>query len=247
MNRKIKLLLFLIFIYFLVSCIITHVNNRQKIVYIGSFTKIIINDKNIKVKYNNNKIINKKIKVYINNEFSDAYLNSFDADYYLEYKIFDNKNNNLQFTEDFIATTENVKINVINPSNTILSNKEINLVSENLDFSTKNIDRDSSFKYSFDIDGDGQNENIFVIFLNLEENKSEVYFILNKEDEFDIFESYKFDKMSPTLKIMSVFKYIDFNNDGIFEVVLKNNNGDDLPSQYNIYNFKNDNLIKIEE
>ena len=128
-----------------------------------------------------------------------------------------------------------------------MSNKEINLVSENLDFSTKNIDRDSSFKYSFDIDSDGQNENIFVIFLNLEENKSEVYFILNKEDEFDIFESYKIDKMSPTLKIMSVFKYIDFNNDGIFEVVLKNNNGDDLPSQYNIYNFKNDNLIKIEE
>ena len=64
MKKQIMLLIGLIIIYVLLSFGLSYYNNSKKKVYLGHYTQVDIVNGKIKVKNKNEKIFNKKVKVF---------------------------------------------------------------------------------------------------------------------------------------------------------------------------------------
>ena len=243
MKKKIILLFMLVVLYFLVSFVLNFIENQKKVVYIGVYTKIYIKNNKIEVKNKNDYIINKPVKVLLNDKYYDAYMNSNDADLYNAYNFFDKKKNKIQFNNDFIASTRNIYLKVENSSDYLYENiKNYDFGDLDLDFIDENYK--TTKKYVFDIDGNGKKEVIYIISGNISENKIKTYFILESNNKYSIFKSYVLNMDSPAVKDISLYKFIDFNNDKKYEIVLRCNDREDLPPHFDIYSYKNNKLEK---
>ena len=243
MKKQIMLLIGLIIIYVLLSFGLSYYNNSKKKVYLGHYTQVDIVNGKIKVKNKNEKIFNKKVKVFLKNDFYDAFMYSLEPNIYIPYKFFDKNHNSISFNDDFIAATRNTNIKIKDASerNVDKTSKEnIN----NSDLNVKNIDFLRSKMYTFDINNDGKIERIYLLTSIKSEKVHKTYFVLNTNDDFKVFYSYEQDITIPFTKNVYMYKFIDFNNDGIYEVVLGRNIGGDIPPSFDIYSFKNNSLKK---
>lgn len=246
MKKKIINIVFLVILYFVISIILIIIDNNKKIVYIGNYTKVYVSKNGIKVKNQNEEINNKKINLFFENEFKKAYLSSGDADFYLAYFAYDTKGNKYNTYEDIIATTRNIDINIESPESLKCSDSEIELLSKKLNLEKNNIELNTLKKYNIDLDNDNNREVIYSISYKISDYNYKNYFVIRKNDFFNTFTSYKVDRSIPTIKSKSLFKFIDFDKDGVYEVVLSTDNGDDGPSRYEIYSYKNSELKNIK-
>lgn len=246
MNRKSRLLIFLIILYIVVSIALSLMFNKKNELYIGNFTKISIYKHKLVIKNKNNKLYNKKAKVYFNEQFIDGYLYSMDSGFYNNYKAVDTYKNKLQFNDDFIAYTGNNKINISKPHQSLITSEELNQISSELEIDKTKILESNSKKYIFDIDSNGQTETIFSIRYDKDDKEFVSYFVLLSNNKYTVFDKYKSSKNSMTKKEENLYRFIDFYNKGKYEVVIQYVPVDEMPHHYKLFTFKNGKLSRIK-
>lgn len=243
MKKKIIIITCLVLLYFIVSFTISFIEGRKKIVYIGYYTQVHIKDDGFKVINNNQTINNKKIKLFIDNKFHNGYMNSKDASIYIAYNFYDEDYKKIQIEDKFIATTKNLNISIKNvEAEDTTANLEEILDYNNIDYI--DVNKNKSKEYTFDIDQDGKKETIYKIMANESEKINKTYYIMNSEDDYYVITSYENDNEAAFMKTVDLFKFIDFDSDGVYEMVFGVNNGGDIPAKYKIYSYKEGKFIK---
>lgn len=248
MKDKRNLLILVLFIIFIGLSIFVYINKNSNTVYLGNFTKINLKDNNIEIKNKNNKISLTKAKIYFNKFFINGYLKSDKSDINNKKNIYNAYNENgkiLDFNDDLIAYTGNIKINIANYNelnigldkdfevidNFLLSDDGDGIV---LDYSIDYLDYR---KIIFDIDNDGIDEFIYSIDILEGETIDYTYVILIDGDQTILVDKRKGKINNANLHKISFFNLIDFNNDNKYEIVLRLKTGDYGNNYYKIYNY----------
>ena len=246
MKKRIIIIVLLVLLFLIVSFVYSFIENREKIVFLGDYTKVYLNKDGIKVKNDNYKVDNKKVKIFFENVYLDVYLSSVDMNVNQIYYLYDDKGNRYNMAPDLIATTRNLKLNIKTPVESIITNSELESLIEELDIKKDSIDMPKLKKYDFDFDGDKKNETIYYISYNLSESNFNNLFVVKSDDNYEVFDSFEVDRIIPASKQKSIFKYIDFDSDGTYELVLTTNNGEDVPSKFEVYSYSDGSFEIIE-
>lgn len=246
MKNKNRILVILIIIYVFITIIFTLFLNKNNEFYIGNVTKVTIYKNKIVVKNKNNKLYNKKAKVYFNGQFIDAYIYSLDSGFYQNYKAVDQYKNNLQFNDDFIAYTGSKKINIVKPHENLITNSELDKISSELELDKNRIDLNKSKKYLFDLNSDGDKESLFSVRYGKDEKEFISYFVLISNNKMSVFEKYKTKKNAMTMNEETIYRFIDFYNKGNFTLAIQYVPKDEMPHQYKFFKFENNKLVKIK-
>ena len=236
MKKRIVLLIILIISYFISIYVVNIFNSNKKIVFLGNYTKIYIGNK-IKIIDDNYKINNKKIKIYFNNEMKDAYLKSIKNDLFNNYIVYNDLGENLTYANDLIATTRNVNISIIEPVKDTINKTEFDKMFDELEVNKNKVDYDSLEKYAIDLNKDVTNE--YIIFYNVNESEEKIhqYIMLKDNNDYEQIIDTEINPLQYDSVGSSLFKFIDIDNDGVYEIVLSRSNGDLLPSSYDIYSY----------
>ena len=102
-------------------------------------------------------------------------------------------------------------------------------------------------KYEYDFNKDGVDEVLYAAVVNLNSDEYCTYILNEINDSFEIIDSAITNNTLPNKKRIVIYKYIDFDSDDNYELVIKENNGDDSPTYYNVYTYENGIFNKIEE
>lgn len=242
MKKKIIILFILIFLYFIVLFIF----NNNKVVYIGDYTKVYIKNKKIsKIENINSYISGKKVKYYQNNSFYDGYLYSEKGDLGYAYNIL-NKNKTKEIIRNgIIATTNNITIKVKEPEELKVSESEIDSITDGLNIEKSSIKSEKTKKYIFDLNSDSTDEIIYIIVYK-ESNGEKVEFVLYSDSKYSVFESYLVDNTSAVRKNENLYMFIDFLNAGNYCLLIQYSPKLEVPFNYKIYEYNNNNLSIIE-
>lgn len=248
MKRKYLLIVFLIIVYISLFIYFGFLKDKNT-VYLGDKTKVIINNNKLKVVNNNSPFFIKPAKVYYNGEFIDGYLKSKkleDKDYnVISFLTKDKKR--IIYMDLPIAYTGKVNLKIGNSEkNNILTKSEkeklLSIAKEN------KIDGNitSSYRVDFDIDADDKIENIYSYTITKDLKMFTITIIVDN-DNYEIIDiiSNK-DYRRPNIKRSSFSKFIDFNNDKSYEIVLYQSNGDDALGEYKIYKYQNGTIVNIK-
>ena len=246
MKKKILILVLLLIIYIVLSLYLTFIN-KENIVYLGSSTQVIIKNNDLKLR-KSSKIYIKKAKVYYNGFFVDGYIRSIKEkhDGLVRFQSMTSDYQLIKSNEDLIAYTGNLDLDVDESTrSTILSNSEKNRLIEYA--KTNNISGTLSdyYKSNKDIDKDGKVETIYSYTIT-GDNKTTTLTTLLSDDKLLKIDVQSGKTISPSLKRSWFYKYIDFDNDKKYEIVLYQSNGDDSVATYKIYKYQNGNLSIIE-
>jgi hypothetical protein len=241
----------LVIVYFAI-CLFQYISNTRykKTVFLGASTKVSINDGKIKVKNDNSKIDNLKVKVYFNKEFINGIINSFkddSDDVNNSYMVSNENGERLALDTILVAHTRDISIKIKEPDTRSINDSE-----EIYKFANaNNISLPSSIEIVYmnvktiDVDEDGDLENIYSVGFVKENNEFESIVFLKKENkyilitnkttEYDVFKNEK----------LSFYKLIDFNNDNDYEFVVNRRMSEYGPDYYELYNFDGKKFTKI--
>ena len=129
MKRRNIILIAFVLIYIIVSIVCGFLKSDRKTVYLGSYTKVYIDD-GIKINSKGETISNKKIKYYFNSTSKSGYLKSVgevnNPEFHLEVRNEEGKI--IDFLDDIIAYTTNVDIEIEKPSTMSLSQEDKDLI-----------------------------------------------------------------------------------------------------------------------
>lgn len=253
-NKKIIMIMifFLISIYILIFVLMNIPTGEKfkKTVFIGSITKVQIEDNNIKVYNKDIKIQRQKVKVYFDNKFIDAYI-SVDKELPSGLEnayIITNENGELLLPDNLIAHTNDMSIKI--------KEKSISQ-SQNLDkiyaFANNNniiLSKDILLDYMeiniLDIDDDGDEEYIYSAGLIEDAEKYMSLVFVQNDNKYTLIkrEDSIYDEVSNTR--LFFLNLIDFNNDNNYEFVVGKMDGEYGVDQYELYNFNGNSFTKIE-
>ena len=243
-----KLMIVLIILYLAISVIFTFIFNNKKIVYIGDYTKIYINDNKI-LKKNTNTLSNIEVKYYFNGQLKNGYLFSEKLDYdntnYL--KVVSENNEKIQFNDGLIAMTKDVNIDIIEPKQSNVSSDEIDNIKNYLVKNNMNYDLKELYKYSFDIDKNGIIDEIYSSNLHVDEEHNLFVILIKTNNDIQTIDSSLFESGAPNSRKISLFKFIKFDDNQKYNIIIKEDNGDDQPTYYNVYSYDNGKLNQIKE
>ena len=248
MKKQFIILALFILIYVILSTIFDLLYRSNKIVYIGDYTKVYIKDDVIQVN-NTNTDTNIEVKYYFNKEFKNGYLFSEKLDYnntnYL--KVISEDSKKVEFNDSLIAMTKNVSVNIKDIEESKATNDEINSLknfykTNNMDYELKEL-----YKCIFDVDNDGVDDEVYSGISYVDEEHYLYSILIKSMDSIKLIDSSLYEIEAPSSKKISLFKFIDFNNDNKYEIVVKEDNGDDQPTYFNIYSYNNGEIDKIKE
>ena len=248
MKKEFKILIALAAIYIIVSIVFYFIENTSKIVYIGDHTKVIVNGDELSVDNENIKIPSKNVKYYFNKSISNGYLYADELDYnnYYYLTVLSEDGKPLKFNDSVLAMTNNLDIKVEELPNNVVTNEDVDVIREYM--SSQSIEKNISyvFKSSFDLDNDGNYEDIYSVSLNEDYEKYTTLILIKSGDFIEKIDESSYEEDSSEYRKISLFKLIDFNLDNNYEIVIKEKNGDDKPTYFNIYSYNNKNITKVE-
>ena len=226
MNKK-GFIILLIFIIVYFSYVIPKYFLGNTIVYLGSNTKVIVGNK-IKVKNNIKNIGLKKVNIYFDKKFIDGYIKTESNGNI----VLDENGNKLYSVDGLIAYEGKNEIKVAN-SKTISSTAfDNNLI---IDFMA---DNKITGVINYSIKNDINSKISVYDVLTLEsENKYTSFNILSNNGKLMLVNKVDGNYDNPS-KLSTFYKMIDFDNDGSYEIVIKevNNNTEN----FKIYSYSND-------
>lgn len=246
MKKRITIILLLIVTFILISFIFSIIKKTE--LFIGGTTKITINNNNIKIGENKKSFSPRKAKILFNNGFIDGYISSEyieDGSTYV-LKLYDKSFNQIVLSSSIFAYTGNIKITIPKYETTNYYTKiEKDYINGILNENNLSGPIDKYTKILVDIDKDNNYEELYSISTSNETNINSIVFIKN-DDNYEIIDSKKGElAKAPSIESVDFSNIIDINDDGIYEIVLINSFGDDSPSEYNIYTYKNGEIEKV--
>ena len=243
MNQRIKILIGLIIGYFVVSIICNFIYKNETVVYIGDYTKVYVDGEKITVKNENYKVDNIEVKTLFDKEFVPSYLFSTDIDNTYSYYVVDKNKSSLHLA-DIYAISGNLDIKVYDYLNEITKNDEITKINENLPQDKGNLKYTYSEKYIFK-NQETNKVNLYAVYAS---SDTEDYVIFMVEDNLGIsvLDYSTINSEVSDGRVVSFNNIIDFNNDDIYEIVLKEKTGDDKPTYYHIYEYDGSEYQEVE-
>lgn len=243
MRKRNIVLISLIILYLIISLLCNLLASDKKTVYLGSNTKVYLED-GIEIEYEGTTLNSKPINYYFNSKSNDGTISSIgninSTDYHLEVRNTDGKIVN--FNEDIIAYTKNVEINVKNTEDMALTSEDKDMIRSFLSSNGYESDIILSSKTRVDLDEDGKYEEIYTI--NYGSNYS-IMILLNTGDNIVIIDKVEYNDEEETEKNIKLFSFIDFDDDNKYEIVIKENNGDNKPTFYNIYEYVDGSVTEL--
>lgn len=221
---------------------------KESYIIIGNHTKIKINDNKISVEHKNDKIFSSTAKVYFDKSFIPAYIKSekISNDEYV-YTSYSKNGDILDMNRMLLAIIGDYNINVGNP--TIIERGNDKELSSVMNFLNENsISGDTIFykRVVFDINSDGVDDDIYSVGVVNYDNVIISVLLIKKGDTYNIINRVEGNLDYPNHE-EEIFVYlIDFNNDGIYEIVTSKITGDDSPSYANIYEYYADEYHLID-
>lgn len=239
-KKIIIVIVILILVYFTCLLPFKFFNKNELTVYLGSLTKVTVNNGEISVNDENSKINLQKVNIIFNKMVMDAYIRSeegtFDNGEYV-YSATNEANEAYVLTDGLIAFTGKDDLKVIGVNGeTLMNDEDKNIIKEFMNKMDYSGDVETSLKYEYDINSNGKKEKIYNLKVNIGDdsyyticfiNDGEKSLLLNNEQD------------GAYGKYTSFYKLIDFNSDGIYEIVLYNYNGNNSLSSYKIYEYNN--------
>lgn len=254
-NKKgiLILVISLVAIYLLIALISVIPTGKKynNIVFLGSSTKVTVEDGKISVYNEDKKISKQKVKIYFNHSFVDGYIASEQGEssgtenvYY----CYNSNGDTLISDSMLIASTLDKKLDVKEGKTQEL--KGIKYIQDLLSFTNIASDDDKEIELDYgkiayiDIDDDGIEDNIYSVGLISESivdgdqdyisyvylkkgNSNDYILILKSEASYDGISNQR----------LSFEKMIDFNGDGNYEFVVEKMMGEYGPFYYELYNF----------
>lgn len=245
-NKK-KILFFvvlLVLIYFAITILLKFPREKKYVgtVFIGSSTKIYINNNDIKISNENDKISNQKVKVIFNNGTVDGYITSTEPDssgVKYGYVLYDTNGRKISLNSTLVAYTDDmsIKIKEFNKiESTNLTEVYSILKKNNITVSTE-----SKLGYFYitivDINNDGIDDYVYSIGLIEDKNKFNSLIITKIDDEYFLVDRVEsnYDEISNIR--LNFFRMIDLNNDDKYEFVVEKSMSEYGPYYYDVYSF----------
>lgn len=247
MKKANVIMIILGIIYIILSIYLVFIK-KDNIVYLGDGTEVIVKNDDIKITKNNKLMNFKKARILYNNEFIDGYIRrkKDDTSGFNICEVLNEEKKKIIFSNGLIAYSGNLNIKVGNYLKySILTNTEkekLMLVAEENNISGSISE---AYRYDFDIDGDKKEESIYS-FTIIEKSKINTLTFINTQDDYEIIDIKKDDYSKPNCKRSWFYRFIDFNNDDNYEIVLFQSNGDDSLGTYKIYQYINKSVIEIK-
>ena len=249
MKKEFGILIGLSVIYIIISFVLNFLNGSDKVVYLGDYTKVKINGDSLSIDKSNNKISNTKVKYYFNEDIYTGYLytkkGEYDSDYQRE--VLSNSGKIVKFSNGLIASTKSVSLAVSEPISIIATEVDRETARNFVSHFPDKGELQEVSKYSVDLDNNGTKEEIYNLKLVDEEENYTTIIAFKSGDNMEVVDTTTNTGDSDSFRFISLYKYIDFNEDGIYEVVIKENNGDDMPIYYNVYTYEDNSLVSVEE
>lgn len=247
MKNKSIILISCIIFYLLLSVVLNNFIFNKTEIYLGDYTKVNIKNNNIIIKNNNESISNKEIYYYNDTKFVKGYLYSESINNKKIYTVINDEKQKIKFLNDKIIATKKLNIKIYNPDFTTINSIESEEILKYLSKKSKFETVISIQKYEYDFNKDGVDEVLYAAVVNLNSDEYCTYILNEINDSFEIIDSAITNNTLPNKKRIVIYKYIDFDNDDNYELVIKENNGDDSPTYYNVYTYENGIFNKIEE
>ena len=241
---KKKSIIISLIICILVIIIVSFIN--MKIIYLGSYTKVLSFGNTIFKFNNNNSILLRNAKIYKNGNIINGYIKSSksgdSSDYYIA-----SKNNRIIDFDYLIASGVLTNIDVIQNNNVIdIDNNSLSIINNLLN---ENINIDNVYNYnriSCDIDNDSIEEDIIsIIYYENDSIKTNIFINKNNSITNIINNEYSYEEESIS-NIYNFVGLIDFNKDKKYEIIISNRSGDSQPTYFDIYRYENDNIKEIK-
>lgn len=242
-DNRMKLIVVLLVIFICMSLFVTF-KKSGNIAYIGSNTKILITKDGFTIKNDSKKLNLTKAKIYFNGDFIDGYLKSDVSNNKVVYNAYDQNGNILRFNDALIAYTGNKEIKVAHLSKLeLMEEKDVNNIAKylysdeaKLNLFDYSIDYNNYEKYIYDIDNDGDKEIIYNIDISVADDKNYTFVLLYDNDEIKVVDK-ESGNVGPETKKISFTNLIDFNNDGIYEIIIKEKQDEYVNAVYKLYNY----------
>ena len=242
MRKIIIPLILLLFIYF----IITIINNKEKIVYIGDFTKVYLKSgENIKIDNKNDIINGKRVKYYQNSSFNKGFLYSEKSAFSNTYNILNKNKCKIIIRNGLVATTRNTEIKIKEVITSNIDEKELDLIANNLKIEISKLSTERVNKYPIDLDGNGKEEIIYQVKYT-DNDFDRTDFVLLSNSKYSVFESYSNEKNSALRMNESLYMYIDFFNNDDYNVLIQYSPEYEKPYHYKVFSYKDYKLVEVK-
>ena len=246
MKKRIIIMCGFIILYFVIILLFDFLDNTSKIVYIGDYTRVFV-DNGIRVTNDGENCFNKKVKYYFNSNDYYGYMTSVGKigtnDYHLE--VINNNGKIVKFNEDLIAYTPNLDIKLEKPEDMILTSEDFKILTKFLNDNNYDSNIVSSYKNRIDLDNDGNLEEVYSICVGDNYNS---LIIFKSEDTITLIDSIISDSdIDNSERDIMLYAFIDFDSDDKYEIVIREDNGDNQPNYYNIYTYDGNTITRVEE
>lgn len=257
MNKNSKLILFsvilLVLFYIIISIILSLPLNKKTYngtVFLGSSTKVKINNNNISITNEDVEINKTDVKIYFKEKFIDGYIlsnkgvssgveNIYSA-YNKKDELLLNESVLVAYTNDIpikIKEMTKIRSNNLNEITDKIKNINVEIPSTAiLDYYTINI---------LDIDNDGINERLYSVGFKEKEKSYKSYVFMEKGGKYILIDKQtsKYDGIDH--EKLSFVYLIDFNNDDNYEFVIRRVMTEYGPDYYELYNFDGNEFVEI--
>lgn len=251
-NKKGILLLVVLFIviYIIISILISIPKGKKykNTVFIGSNTKVNINNGIITVNNDNSELIKQKVKTFFKKDFIDGYISSETGDTYgVVYNVYDLDGNILLPDSSVIAHTLDISIKV--KDSNAFESRELDDIYSFAKSSNITLPSDIQLDYlnitTFDLYDDGNEESIYSFGLIEDQTEYSSFVYLKKDNKYYLIdrEESNYDGVSNVR--LHFLKLIDFNNDGNYEFVVEKMMSEYGPYYYELFNFDGKSFTKI--
>ena len=245
MKRKTIILLSITILYLLIIIFMSVIKDNN-VILLGNNTIIIVKNNNIYVKYNEI-IKDRNVKFYYNGNIRDGYIYSDNNTENNHYYIVDKKTKmKVSFTDGLVASTGTNKIKIADyklDSKLDFDENLSRVFDNNLDNSNITILN----KYTVDFDSDGESEEFYTCVVKEDTTHNKYYLLFRKDDIITVVDSIVSDRSVPKSTTLSINKFIDFNDDGTYELIAIQKNGNNFPVYYYVYTYENGKFNRIEE
>ena len=237
-DKKIIIIAILIILYFICLIPFKLFNKQGIVVYLGSITKVNVNNGEISVDNDNYKVDIQKVKLYFNERIEDAYLKSDSSNLEngnYEYGAYNESNEIFMVTDGLLAFqgSDNIKIKNLE-STSYVSSQENNSIKEFLKQNNLSGSIDTVLKYEYDLNSDGTKEKIYNLKVSISEENNYTVVLISDSEKSTLL---NYENGGSLGKYTNFYKLIDFNSDGSYEIVVYNYNGNNSLSTYKIYEY----------
>lgn len=249
MKKRIIFLLFILLI--LVNLVIIILNSfDESYVMFGTTTKVYYKNGNYsKIKHiskPNSKLNYSKVNLFYENEFIPAYINVTYSENLYGYEIYNEDYEKLS-VYPMIFSSEDININMkVGTSENLTDTDKENI---NKIIKENNYDEYAHFKkITYDLDNDGNTENIYYLDNILYQQDSYYLAIyVQKGNELTSIKQITLsdDELAGGERY-DIFGIADIDLDNNYEIVLSSNSGDDSPVYYHFYKYDNGSITELK-